>query len=169
LRKAIRVIPVVVALVGAIGCGEDRSSGFSARADGDAISKREYVARSNAHCERTGQKADGAFKRIVGQPQPTPGEEREFMVKTPRFFQQAAIPAIRENVDRRAALPAPDGDEQEIEAIIAAGRKALAGFEEIAADRAKLRALFEGEILDPARRFDALSREYGIDKCGGDQ
>jgi hypothetical protein len=34
---------------------------------------------------------------------------------------------------------------------------ALVGSEEIAADSAKLRALFEDEIPDPARRFDVLT------------
>lgn len=55
------------------------------------------------------------------------------------------------------------------EAIIAAGEKALRGFDEVASGRAKTRALFEGKLADPAKEFDALSRRYGIAKCGGDQ
>jgi hypothetical protein len=153
------LIPLALAVTGTTGCGDDD----------DAISQQEYVARSSALCEETGKKAEVAYKRMVGQVRPTPGKERAFLVKQQRFFREAAIPAIRENVERRAALPVPDGDEDEIDAIIGAGRKAVASFEDITADRSKLEALLRGKIPDPATRFDALSTRYGIDKCGGDQ
>jgi hypothetical protein len=153
-------IPLVLAVAEAIGCGDD---------DEDATSQQEYVARSSALCEKTGKKAEVAYKRMVGQVRPTPGEERGFMIRHQHFFREAAIPAIRENVERRAALPAPHGDEDEIDAIIGAGRKAIASFEDITADLPKLEALLRAQIPDPATRFDALSRRYGIDKCGGDQ
>jgi hypothetical protein len=153
MRRASLLISLVLSFVPAVGCSDDDSNESSARAK--TISKQQYIARSNAVCERIGSRI--------------PRQERAFLVTTQRFLQQAAIPAIRENVERRRALPTPDGEEQAIDAIIAAGQRALAGFEQIGADRAKLRALFEGEIPDPARRSDALSRSYGIDKCGGDK
>jgi hypothetical protein len=167
MRRASLLISLVVSFVPAVGCSDDDSNESSARAE--TISRQQYIARSNAVCERTGQKADAAFNRMVGQQSRIPRQERAFLVKTQRLFQQAAIPAIRGNVERRRALPTPDGEEQAIDAIMVAGQRALAGFEQIGADRAKLRALFEGDIPDPARRFDALSRSYGIDKCGGDK
>jgi hypothetical protein len=110
-----------------------------------------------------------AFERMVGRDHPVRGKEREFMVKAQRFFAGAAVPAIRENVETRAALSAPEGDEREVAAIIAAGRQAVAEFEGIAADRGRLRALFTGKISDPAARFDGLSRRYGIDNCAGEE
>jgi hypothetical protein len=66
-------------------------------------------------------------------------------------------------------LSAPKGDERKIEAIFAAGDKAVAGFEHVAADRSRVEALFRGRSRDPATEFDALSRRYGITKCAGDQ
>jgi hypothetical protein len=170
VRKAILLIPLVLALVSVTGCGEDDSNEPSARADDDPISKREYIARSAAICERTGQKASEEFKRMVGeQGPPPPGEERRFLANAQRFLREAAIPIIRENVDARRELPVPEGDEEEDQAIIAAGENALAGFEQVAADKSRVRALFEGKIPDPAKKFDALSSTYGIDKCGGDR
>lgn len=161
MRKAIALIALVVAAVPVTGCGDDD--------DDERISKQEYITRSNALCEQTSAKAEAAFERMVGQDHPAPGEEQAFLAKTQRFYVEAAVPAIRQNVVSRRALPAPAGDEREVEAIIAAGEEALDQFDRIAEDRAQLKALFTGELRDPATRFDALSRRYGIDKCGGDQ
>jgi len=143
-------------------CGDEGS---------ETMSKAEYIARSNAMCERSAEKAADQFKRIVGEEgPPPPGQEQRFLVKAQRFLKEAAIPTIRENIEERRRLPAPHGDEDKIEAIIAAGESALVGFERIAADQTQVRALFEGKIPDPATEsFDALSRRYGIDKCGGDE
>ena len=66
MRRAILFVVLVLPLASAVGCGEYDSNELSARAVDGAISKLEYIARSNALCERTGRKADGAFKRIVG-------------------------------------------------------------------------------------------------------
>jgi hypothetical protein len=173
VRKAILLIPLTLALLPALGCGEDDSNGTAAaktNEGSDAVSKQEYIDRSGNICERTGQKASEQFKRIVGEEgRPGPGEEQRFLANAQRFLREAAIPTIRENVDARRELPVPEGDEEEIQAILAAGEKALAGFEQVVSDESRVRALFEGKIPDPAKKFDALSRSYGIDKCGGDR
>jgi hypothetical protein len=155
------LIVVALASVHVAGCGGDGGGG---------ISKQQYIARSNAICERTKQQADAQFKAIVGEEgPPKPGQEQLFITKAQRFLREAAIPSIRENVAERRKLESPQGDEAKTKAIIAAGDRALAGFERVAADRAQVRGLFEGKLPDPAKEFDALSRSYGIDKCGGDQ
>ena len=160
MRRAIPLVVLTLASVAA-GCGDD---------DDEGISRAEYIERSGAICERTGKQAGEQFERIVGEEgPPQPGEEERFITRAQRFLKEGAIPAIRQNIDERRELPTPKGDEEQIEAIIAAGEEALVGFERVAADRSRVRGLFEGKIPDPAREFDALSRRYGIDKCGGDQ
>ena len=69
----------------------------------------------SAHRERTGREPDTAFKTMGGFQHPTPGQLRAFHGQDPALVQQAAIPA-RNSVDERRARPAPDRDEQEIEA-----------------------------------------------------
>ena len=160
MRKAIPLIVLALTAVSA-GCGDD---------DDEGISREEYIARSGAICERTGQQAGVQFERIVGEEgRPPPGEEERYIANAQRFLEEAAIPIIRSNIEQRRELPTPEGDEEQIEAIFAAGERALDGFERVAADRSRVRALFEGQIPDPATEFDALSRRYGIQKCGGDQ
>jgi hypothetical protein len=160
------ILPVGLAAIALVaGCGDDDND-----KDRDGLSKSDYIARSGAICESTGQKAGVQFDRIVGsEGPPPPGQERRYLVKAQRFLSDAAIPIIRENIERRRELPAPAGDEGEIEAIFAAGEKALVGFQDVASDPVKTRALFEGKLADPAKQFDALSQKYGIDKCGGDE
>ena len=156
-----RLSLLVAVAVFASACGGD---------DGDdALTKSQYIARSNAICERTGKKAEAQFKSIVGAESPKRGEEQLYVKNAQHFLRAAAIPVIRENLDRRRALPAPEGDEQEIKATLAAGEEAIAKFERIAADQSRVEALFRGQTRDPATEFDARSRRYGIEKCGGDQ
>lgn len=158
MRKTAMFILVTTAFVA--GCGDD---------GGETLSRNEYIVRSNAICERTAKKAEVQFENIVGSERPKRGEEQRYVSNAQRFLRDAAIPIIRENLDERRALEAPKGDEQEIGAIIAAGEKAIAGFERIAADRSRVEALFRGRTPDPAIEFDARSRRYGIENCGGDQ
>lgn len=140
----------------AAGCGDDDNDDRAA-----APSKSEYIASSNALCERTQAKAGEAFERIIGKGRPSAAEAQ-------RFVAEGVVPSIRENVAGREALTAPAGDEAEVEAIIAAGRETLAGFERVAADRSRSVALMRGQLPDPATEFDSLSRAYGIERCGGD-
>jgi hypothetical protein len=146
----------------AAGCGGDDSDEEATAKNEEAITQSEYIASSNAICERTQSQTDEPYQRIVGEGRPTPAEAQ-------RFLAEAVLPAMRENVSGREALTAPAGDETEVEAMIAAGKQAIAGFEQVAADRSKTVALFRGELRDPATEYDSLSRAYGIDSCGGDE
>jgi hypothetical protein len=144
---------VLALSAGLTACGGDD--------EGDrGISKREYIARANASCVKHEKVAGEAFPRIIGSGRPTPA-------KAQRFLAEAVVPAIRDGTAERAKLPAPEGDEAEIEAINAAARKAVRGFERIAADRSRSYALMLGKAPDPATEVDALNRRYGIEKCGG--
>jgi hypothetical protein len=136
----------------AAGCGDDDGE--------DAPTRSEYIASSNALCKESEATAEEAFGRIIGGDRPTP-------VKAQRFLKEGVIPAIRRNVAEREALTPPDGDEAEVEAMISAGEQAIAGLEQVAADREQVEALFRGKLRDPATEFDSLSGEYGIDQCSG--
>jgi hypothetical protein len=161
LRAPVTISVAVVASLFAVACGGDN--------DSEALSKNEYIARSNAICQRTAKKAEVQFKRIVGAQRPKRGEEQRYLTNAHRFLKVAAIPIIRENLEDRRALVAPKGDKEEIDAILAAGEEAIAGFERIAADRSRVEALFRGKLRDPATEFDARSKSYGIEHCAGDE
>jgi hypothetical protein len=154
--RAAVVATGLIVLAGGLGaCGDDED-------EKQGLSKQDYIAKSGAICVANGKKADAAFKRIVqGAPRTT--------ATAHRFVSTAVVPIFSDSVSRRAKLPAPDGDEQEIAALNRAGRQAQAEFERIAAKPSRSAALMLGRIPDPAKEYDARSRRYGIGKCGGDQ
>jgi hypothetical protein len=154
MRPKTMLLPVgLVAVALAAGCGDDSN-------EPQGLSKQEYIAKANASCTRHEKEAGEAFGRIIGRGRPTAAEAQ-------RFLAEAVVPAVRDGVAERAKLPAPQGDEAEIRAINAAARKAVAGFERIAADRTQSLRLMSGRLDDPATEVDALNRRYGVDKCGG--
>ena len=154
MRPKTILLPVGLAAVAlAAGCGGDDN-------DEQGLSKQDYIAKANASCARHEKAAGEAFGRIIGEGRPTAAEAQ-------RFLSEAVVPAVRDGVAERAKLPAPDGDEAEIRAINAAARKAVTGFERIAADRSQSLRLMNGRLDDPATEVDALNRRYGVDKCGG--
>jgi hypothetical protein len=154
MPKSIALIALAAAALIAAGCGDDDES--------DALTKQQYIAKAGASCEKSGKQAGEAFERIIGDRQPTPELAQ-------RFVAEGVVPPFRSGLEEREALAAPEGDEDQIEAINAAGREALAGFEEIAGDQASSASLMRGQIPDPATKVDALNRRYGVQKCGGDQ
>ena len=152
MSKSIAPIAIAVAALLAAGCGDDEES--------DALTKQQYIAKAGASCERSGKQAGEAFERIIGDRQPTPALAQEFVA-------EGVVPPFRSGLEEREALAAPEGDEDQIEAINAAGRDALAEFEEIATDRARSASLMRGQLPDPATKVDTLNRRYGVQKCGG--
>jgi hypothetical protein len=153
--RAAAVVGVLVLGAGLGACGGDDD-------EKQTISKQDYIAKSGAICIANGKKAGEAFDRIVkGAPRTKATAQR--------FVKQAVVPIFSDSVSRRAALPAPEGDEQEIAELNRAGKRAQAEFEQIAARSSRSADLMLGKIPDPAKRYDALSRRYGIAKCGGDQ
>lgn len=154
--RAAAVAGGVVALALAAGvtaCGEDD--------DDETISKADYVARSGAICTKSGKQAGADYKRIV-EGAPRTGATAQ------RFLSESVVPLFSQSVAKRKRLPSPEGDGQEIEAMMDAGDEALAGFERASASPSRSLALMQGRIPDPAKDFDARSRRYGIEKCGGD-
>ena len=146
---------VVLALAtGIIACGDDED-------EDETISKADYIAKSADICASSGSRANSDFKRLVE------GEPRT-AATAQRFVSESVVPLFRRSVSRRERLPAPEGDEREIEAMMAAGRKALAGFERAAATPSLSLSLMQGKTADPATDFDTRSRRYGIKECGGD-
>jgi hypothetical protein len=152
--KSIAPIVLIAAALLTASCGDDD--------DGDSLTKQQYIAQAGASCERSGKQAGEAFDRIIGDRQPTAELAQQFVA-------EGVVPTFRRGLEQREALPAPEGDEDQIEAINVAGREALAEFEEISDDKSSSASLMRGQTPDPATKVDALNRRYGVQKCGGDQ
>jgi len=158
------VVPLVGLVAGLVlaGCGGGSSSSTTGAsgtsgAQGAALSKSEFVAKGNAICAQGNQEIQAAGQKAFpkGQ-QPTQADEENFATDT-------VIPSIQEQIDGIDALPAPSGDEDQVQAIVDAAQSAL--------DKAKQDpSLLTGQAQggDPFAQANKLADAYGLTKCGSD-
>lgn len=136
---------IVAALVA--GCGGGGSDTSTA-----ALSKAEYVKQANAICKKGQQEREAAVNELAEEVKPgaSAGE-------LPKGGLVEAVSSPLENmVEELAALPAPEGDEAQVEEIIEAYEKPV---EEIGEDQ---NAAFNGELFKEA---DAKGLKYGLEDC----
>jgi hypothetical protein len=126
-----------------------------------AITGSEFVSRSNAICAANAEKADALYAEILEDAARTPENAQAFL--------ERLVPVFRNGVDDRREIPAPEGDEETVDAINSAGDEATAGFEAAAKTPQASAALMRGLTPDPAVEYDRLSAEYGVDGCVGDE
>ena len=145
-RGVIRLVIVGVAVGLAAGCG----------GGANAPTKDEFVKQVSEICSKANQKLGAAgqefFKKGSGPP-PTEGQ----------FVNQKVVPIFeQELIDPVDALTPPKGDQDEIDAILNAGRDAL---QRLKANPESLQAP-SGSAKDPFLTFGKLAKSYGL-KCGG--
>jgi len=147
-----RVLAVLVSTTAVIaflatGCGGSTTA---------APTKAEFVSKANAICTKANQKLEAAgrtFFKGTGGTQPTEAD----------FVREKVSPILeQELLDPIEALGAPKGDEEQVTAIVAAGRQAVAKLEK----NAVLLKAPPGSAKDPFRSLSRLARTYGL-TCGG--
>lgn len=173
----------IMALIGA-GCGDDEStsgsatggnSNANAEADSDggsssdeqsgeapavetsSLSKAEFVKRANAACTREGKgllsRAE-AFQEGGGSKGQSPQEANAELVK------KVLLPTVEAQTAALVKLGAPEGDEEELEAILAARREDIASAEEVKRGKS-VTEIIEEEFSET----DETLEEYGLSAC----
>ncbi|MDP9228733.1 MAG: hypothetical protein M3M99_06705 [Actinomycetota bacterium] len=133
----------------AAGCGDDDDDGDS----GDALTKQEYIAQGNAICEQGDQEIEAAFEQAApANTQPTPEQIESVVTET-------LIPSVQGQIDDLKALPAPEGDEDTLNAIYDDAQTALDGIE---ADPASVAS---EDSPDPFADVNQRIGEYGLTAC----
>ena len=129
------------------GCGDDDSGDSGDSGSTETLTKAEFIEQGNAICAEGNKKLDKLFPQAPGQP------------GTPAFDDFAAtkiIPNIEAQVRAIDELPAPEGDEEQVDAIISAADDALAKLDEDP-------SLIAGDVFAEANR---LASDYGLTVCG---
>lgn len=143
LMRGMLAAALAVGLIAA-GCGDDDDDG------GATITKDEWIVQADEICAQGNEEIEEQAGEVFGGGPPSAAEER-------RFIEEVALPNIEEQVADVKALGAPEGDEDEVEAIVSAAEEGLA---EARQDPSAL----EEDALDDATR---LMAEYGSTVCGG--
>ena len=144
---------VLILLVGALaagaivaGCGGDDDDG------GDPLTKQEFVTQADQICIDGDAKISKEATKTFAQGQPSTDEQVAFIEDTVAPATQAQIDGIRE-------LTPPEGDEDQVTAILDSADE---GIDEIESDPA---ALTEGGS-NPLGEASQLASEYGMKACG---
>jgi hypothetical protein len=148
----------------AAGCGggDDTTtvSGASGAtgAQGAPLTKDAFLAKGNAICKKGNQELNQAGKQFF-QSLGLSKNEQPSSDQIQQFATQTVIPKVEAQIDGIDALPAPSGDEAQVQALVDAARQDL---DKIKQDP----SLLEGNN-DPFADANKLAKQYGLDECAG--
>jgi ABC-type phosphate/phosphonate transport system substrate-binding protein len=146
------VAAVLAAVLLAAGCGGDDSSSSSA-----PISKEEFITKADAVCQRGNKRMETA---LVGFLTKDKKIQKPNQADNEKFILTVLIPNLKREIKEIQALGVPDGDEEKVEAMIAALEEGL----DTAEDNPEVVAAGTSDIV-----FGIASRlagEYGLATCG---
>jgi hypothetical protein len=156
LRKAGAKRSIFAALLAGLllaGCGEESDEGGFSPVVSDPVAKVEFLRQADEICFSTESRIEAAADDLLaGKGDPAPAEVEEVAIGI-------VVPALESEVAAIAALGAPEGDEEQVEAILDATR---AGIAEIEADP-------QGLLDGPPKslvKAEKLARNYGSQQCG---
>ncbi|HEU4737328.1 MAG TPA: hypothetical protein VFS48_09925 [Solirubrobacterales bacterium] len=140
----------------ATGCGggSDDSSG------GESISKEEFAAKADAICKKGNERMEKELFKFLRQNQTGKTLRKPTVEQNEKFIVAVLIPNLEREIGEIKALGVPDGDEEKIDALIAA----LEEGQETAEDDTETVAAGTSDII-----FGIASRlagEYGAEVCG---
>ena len=149
-RGAFVAAAIVVALV-LVGCG----GGDSSSAAG-SISKEEFIAKADAVCKKGTERLQAAIAGVLkNQPnitKVTKGEQEKIVATV-------MVPNVSREVKELRAIGVPDGDDERVNAMIAALEEGV----ETAEQDPEAVTKSSDAIFGIASR---IAGEYGVDACG---
>jgi hypothetical protein len=155
LSKSLVVLLAAVAAIAMIvaGCGGSSDSSEST----SSLTKAQFLKQGNAVCAKGNKEIQEGFEEFEKESgsqnkQPTKAQLTE-------AIETIVLPGVGKQVEGIKALPAPNGEEAEVEAITDAAEEALEKGEE---DPVALTT----EKADPFAKANKLANEYGLVKCG---
>lgn len=142
-QRAFAVLVTVLAIVAvAVGCG----------GSDDSLTKAEFTRRADAICKK------GEEERIAGVQENGQDFRNKISKKAMAAIQKKLLTSVivttlETESDELAALGVPDGDEDEVDAILAAHEQVV--------DKVRKSGLDEESLGE----FSKLAREYGLEGC----
>ena len=156
MSKALLAIGMAIALAaGVAACGGGDSSGDSSTA---ALTKAEFIKQADKVCVDGEEALEAEGEEFA--------EENEFDLENPTEEQKEEVvlevigPALHNQGEELAALGAPEGEEEAVEAIVNALET---GADEIEDDP---QILIEGKENPALEEASELAADFGLTECG---
>lgn len=149
-------LTIVLAVLGSMavlaGCGSDDGGG-QASAQGEAPTRREYIAAADAICVEATERIEAGYADFIGDRggRPSQAQLREAV-------ETVLVPGLRERLAELRALEQPQGDAAELEDFFAASEE---GIESVEADPETMLGGSEYPFAEAAR----LAKLYGLVEC----
>jgi hypothetical protein len=153
-RGPLALIAAVIVAALLVGCGGSDDS------SGESISKEEFIAKADAICKKGNEGMEKELYKFLRQSRSGGALRKPSVEQNEKFIVTVLIPNLRREIKEIKALGIPDGDEERIEALIAALEEGL----ETAEDETATVAAGTSDIV-----FGIASRlagEYGATVCG---
>jgi ABC-type glycerol-3-phosphate transport system substrate-binding protein len=156
-KRLIAMLAAVLAVaVVAAGCGGSDDSSSATTETAAALSKAEFIKQADAICTKGNESIETEANEFA--------EENNVNTKKPKRAQQEEViidvvaPGVRRQGEEIAELGAPSGDEEEIDAIVAAVEE---GADELEEDPG---LLISGK--NPLAKGSKMADSYGLKVCG---
>lgn len=149
------IAAVIVAALLLVGCGGSDDSG-----SGKSISKEEFIAKADAICKKGNERMEKELFVFLRQNQNGGSLRKPSVEQNEKFIAGVLVPNLRREIKDIKALGVPDGDEERVDAIIAALEEGLETAED---DTATVAAGTSDIVFGIASR---LAGEYGATVCG---
>lgn len=157
MSKALLAIGMAIALAAAVaGCGGgDDSTGDSSAA---ALTKAEFIKQADKVCKDGEEALEAEAEEFA--------EDNDIDMENPTEEQKEEVvldvvgPALHKQGEELAALGAPEGEEEKVEALVDALES---GADEIEGDP---KIVIEGKDNPPLEEASELAGDYGLTECG---
>lgn len=149
MRKAFLAIGMAIALVAITGCGSGDDGGE------ETLTKAEFIKRGDEICSKAEERSEPEAEEFAEEN----GFDLEKATKdeVEEAITAVLVPALEQQAEEIDALGAPEGDEEEIDAIVVALQDGAAEVEDDPG------LVFEDK---PLKEASQLARDYGFEACG---
>jgi hypothetical protein len=147
------LLAVLALAVFAAGCGDGDESTSTA-----SITKTEFLAQGNAICKKGNQEIDSDFESFAKKHDLQQSDGLTDAEAT-EASEEILIPNVQDQVDQIGELGAPEGQEAQVDAILAAVQK---GIDELEADPTAIQG-----NSDPFAEANKMAKDYGLTACAG--
>jgi hypothetical protein len=146
MRKSI-VVLLFAALALVAGCGDDEGDDGGSGDDSATLTKAQYLEQGNEICAKYNKQLEDLFPQIPGQPGSASFDS---------FAEEKIVPVLETQISEVEALPAPEGDEDQVDEIFAAANE---GLDNVREDPSAI----AGDAFAEANQ---LANAYGLTECG---
>jgi hypothetical protein len=162
ITKLVALLAIAAALV-AGGCGDDDDDAATSptttaetETTGAAATREQWIATADEVCANADQEIERAAEEAGLNANSSPEEIQTFVETT-------VVPIQQSIIDTLGGLAPPEGEEEQVDAILTEVQTAL---DAVSSDP---ELLADPEAADAAfDEADALARDYGLQECGGD-